>query len=86
MGHVLAVMLLVVLIAILWVPTFIVLLIRKSTFKQIGWFLFFEILIAVGIIAILDLLGATNPAGYMLVTAIAVSIAGFFYACFRRKK
>ncbi|MET0357119.1 MAG: hypothetical protein ABW044_10100, partial [Cellvibrio sp.] len=76
MGYILVVILLTVLLLILWLPTLITLLIRKSTFKQIMWFLFFEILIAIGLIATLDFIGATNPAGYMLVIAILVSIGG----------
>lgn len=86
MGYILVVIIITILVLVLWLPTLVALLVRKSPLKQIMWFLFFEILIAIGLIAILDFMGATNPAGYLLLSAILVSVGGFFYASIKRFK
>ena len=86
MAVVLVTILLVVLFLILWMPTLITLLKKRSNFQQIICFLFFEFLVAVGLLAILDLAGASNPAGYLLLSAVVVSIGGFLYAYTKRFK
>lgn len=86
MGLILVIILLTILVLILWLPTLIKLLIRKATLKKIVWFLFLEILVAVGTIAILDIIGVTNPASYIFLSVIVVSLGGFFCASFKRVK
>ena len=86
MAVVLVTILVVILFLILWMPTLITLLKRRSNFQQIICFLFFEVLIAVGLLAILDLVGASNPAGYLFLSAVVVSIGGFLYAYTKRFK
>jgi len=84
MGLILVIILLIILLLILWLPTVIKLLVRKAALKQIIWFLFFEVLIVIGLIAILDVIGIANPAGYMFLIVILVSVGGFFCASFKR--
>ena len=86
MAVVLVTILLVVLLLILWMPTLITLLKRRSTVQQIIGFLFFEVLIAVSLLAVLDLVGARNPAGYLFSSVIVVSIGGFLHAYTKRFK
>ncbi|RYY73152.1 MAG: hypothetical protein EOO52_18830 [Gammaproteobacteria bacterium] len=86
MAVVLVTLLLVVFLLTLWLPTLITLLKRRSNFQQIIGFLFFEVLIAVSLLAILDLIGASNPAGYLFSCAIVVSIGSFLYAYTKRFK
>jgi hypothetical protein len=86
MGIILVASLVIILLLILWLPTLIALLNRKSKVTQIIWFLVFEIIIAVGLLAVLDFFGAINPAHYLFLSAILVSAGGFFYACIKRVK
>ncbi len=61
-----------------------ILLIRKFTFKKIIWFLFFEVLITIALIAILVLIRSTNLLDFIFTGPILVSIGGFIFACFKR--
>jgi len=86
MVFILVVSLVVILLLILWLPTLIALIVRRSKVTQIIWFLVFEIIIAIGALAVLDFLGAINPAHYLFLSAVLVSAGGFFYACIKRVK
>ena len=86
MNYVLGLLFVLFILLIIWLPTLIALFIKKNTVKEGAWILFCEVLWIVSLTVLADICGLTNPAGYILVSIIIVSVGGFFYVLRRRKK